>query len=681
MFKMNLRLTRGLAGSGGARGATRPTSNRSAGALARVFVGRMIERAGAPALLLLAVCSHPDIASAAGATSPPPKQGSALLKTDILGIFAHPDDETGIASTLAFYALGRTSVVANAYCTRGEGGGNMVGTQSGRALGDLREAELRDCLATLGVRYCYFLDQLDWAYTESLSATLEKWGKEETLGRLVRVIRSLRPEVIVTMNPAPRPGQHGHHQAAGVLATEAFTAAADPGRFPLQLSKEGLEVWQTRRLFYSGGEGDNVFTIAVNGPLADGRTPGRVAGTALANHRSQAFGNFSNAPWLERPQKFTLVKSVVPVPAGRSDLLQDLPCEKTSSSPVPLGGPRPEANLELEFVPRPAFAHYRQWVKDQGIEHVAQRFQADLPVVAGESNLLRLRVSNPGITPLQGELAITVPATWTVEPQTQKLALAGGAQSEITLRVTAPDGVKADAELKGTLATSGSMSETKALLHPLPHSHVARMTVKPTLDGSDTGWEDIPVLAISPADLAEGKVANEADSSARFRLAHDGSTLFIDVQVKDDVVATNIAPNDIKGHWRSDSIEICVDPVGGAEHTMGCYKLGVFPFDTSGVVRAERDADANQGPAEETAPGTRFASRRTADGYRIQVAIPFSEAGLPPDHKRFGFNLIIYDGDKRNAAIGENINKSRIAWAPRPGVQGRPEDWGRLDLR
>lgn len=62
----------------------------------------------------------------------PPKQGAAMLKTDILGVFAHPDDETGVGAVLAYYSLGRTSVVANVYCTRGEGGGNMVGTQTGQ---------------------------------------------------------------------------------------------------------------------------------------------------------------------------------------------------------------------------------------------------------------------------------------------------------------------------------------------------------------------------------------------------------------------------------------------------------------------------------------------------------------------------------------------------------------------
>src|SRR5947208_660288 len=92
-------------------------------------------------------------------------------------------------------------------------------------------------------------------------------------------------------------GEHGHHQAAGVRATETFTAAADPNRFPLQISKEGLVPWQPRRLFYGGGNTNQICaTIKVNEPFANGETPAQMAGKALANHRSQAFGNFSNSP-------------------------------------------------------------------------------------------------------------------------------------------------------------------------------------------------------------------------------------------------------------------------------------------------------------------------------------------------------------------------------------------------
>ena len=172
---------------------------------------------------------------------------------------------------------------------------------------------------------------------------------------------------------------------------------------------------------------------------------------------------------------------------------------------------------------------------------------------------------------------------------------------------------------------------------------------------------------------------NAEDSSARFRLGTRGRTLFLDIHVKDDLVVTNIAPDDIKGHWRSDSVEICIDPIGGAENALGSYKLGIFPFDTTGKVNAARDADARPGPLARTAPKTKLASFKTPDGYRILAAIPFQEIGIS-SARRVGFNLLIYDGDKRDAAIGENINQSRLAWAPRSGVQGRPEDWGRLDL-
>jgi LmbE family N-acetylglucosaminyl deacetylase len=631
-------------------------------------------------VLTHAFCAMCSVAALAQPIPTDARQGAQLLKTDIMGVFAHPDDETGVAATLAFYALGRTSVVANVYCTRGEGGGNMVGTQSGAALGALREAELRDCLSTLGVRYCYFLDQLDWAYTESLAATLEKWGKEQTLEKLVRLVRALRPEVMVTMNPAPTPGQHGHHQAAGILATEAFTAAADPNRYSLQLTREGLTVWQPRKLFYSGGGGQIVVTVAVNELLPNGKTPAQVAAQALANHRSQAFGNFGNSAWLQRPQKFTLVKAFVPVSPGETDLMQGLPNLAASGVPVSMAAASSTEPLDLEFVPRPALARYRTWLKEQGIEHVAYQFPADLPLVAGQSNAVRLYLANRDAAVLEGDLAIGAPAGWLVQPARQHITIRTAAISEIELRVTPPAEVRSEIELDATFTIAGTSFETKAKVHPLPHSSAIRLKTPPTLDGTDHGWEKVPMLTISPTNLVQGKVADEADSSAVFRVAHDGTTLFVDVQVKDDAVITNIAPNDIRGHWRSDSVEICLDPVGGAEHTMGCYKLGIIPFDTTGVVRAARDADANQGPVEETAPGTRLASRRTADGYRIQVAIPFAEIGLHPGKKQLGFNLIIYDGDKRDAALGENINKSRIAWSPCSGVQGRPEDWGRIDL-
>ncbi len=424
--------------------------------------------------------------------------------------------------------------------------------------------------------------------------------------------------------------------------------------------------------------------VQVDRPLPDGQTPGDIAARALVNHRSQAFGNFAGSPWLKRPQTFTLISSFVAPQTSESDLLQGLPTTATELKAVELAPPQTPKAIDLSFVPLPALNRYRLWVNQQHIEHSATQFRTDLPLVSGVASEVQIRVENNGTDILEAELELEVPSGWTVEPSKQNIRIEKQGRGIPRFQVTPPNNIRGEIELVAHLSSKakGERSEASAMAHLLPRAQIVRLDQPPALDGTDRGWERLPFLEITPKDLVEGHVKNESDSSARFRIAHDGQSMFVDVQVKDDVVVTNIAPNDIKGHWRSDSVEICVDPVGGSEHTFGSYKLGIFPFDTTGVVRGERDADAHQGPIEETAPGTRLYSFRTPDGYRIKVSIPFAELGLNyPLRRGLGFNLIIYDGDKADAALGENINKSRIAWSPRPGVQGRPEDWGRLELQ
>jgi len=607
------------------------------------------------------------------------EQGENMLKTDILAVFAHPDDETGMAATLAHYAWGRSARIAHVYCTRGEGGGNMVGTHAGPALGALREAELQQCLQRLGVRHVRFLDQLDWAYTESAAATLEKWGLEISLERLVRLIRLFRPEIILTMNPAPTPGQHGHHQAAGILATEAFDAAADASRFSLQLSKEGLRPWQPRRLFYSGA-GEPGVTLEVTHRLPNELTPAQIAGNALSQHRSQGFGAMVNAPWLQRPQRFALVKTWVPSEELRDDLLQGLPAaDSLLHSKHALAQP-PAPSFDFQFVPRPAFQRYQAWTRRHRLEHWTQRYQADLPVIEGTPSEVKISVSHPWPQPLRGTLEMKVPSGWQVRPRSSNLTLPAGQKQTASFQVIAPPGTTADATLTASWSSAEWSTNVSAIAHPVPSARVPKHRRPLSIDLDPEPAFQTARLAITSKQLAQGKTDGEADSSSRVRLAHDGRRLWIDVEVTDDVVVTNIAPNDIRGHWRTDSVEVCLDPRPGSEHTLGCYKLGIFPFDLTGRVRAARDADASQGPVEETAPETRIASSRTPNGYRVRAVIPFSEIGLKKGQKELGFNIIIYDGDKRDAAVGENINESRIAWAPRPGVMGRPEDWGRLAL-
>lgn len=606
-------------------------------------------------------------------------QGAELMKTDLLGVFAHPDDETGVAATTARYALGEKRTVAHVYCTRGEGGGNMVGTQSGPALGVLREAELRDCLRTLGVRYCYFLDRHDFAYTESLLATLERWGHEAILGDLVRLVRSLRPEVIITMDPAPTPGQHGNHQAAGLLATEAFDAAADPARFPEQLSAEGLHPWQVRKLYYSGWDDRLQTTITVTNAIEGVGFPWQVAAEALSNHRSQAFGQFAMNPRFRRAQMFRLVKSVVPGEV-ETDLFRGLPLSANiRPTPVRLAAESP-TGLRIAFQSRPAISNYNRWVKAQRLDGIARAIPADLSVVAGQPNMVTLSLDNDTRETLRGALRLSVPTGWSVEPSTLAYELNPGQGKVQRLKLVPAAAALGAAMLEARMDGAATTNAVARLsLNAVPLMRAVRLSSPPSVDGSERGWEGVAFQEIPSTRVWQGQARDAADVSGRFRVAVSGRTLYLDVQVRDDVVVTNIAPDDIKGHWRSDSIEICLDPQAGAENALGAYKLGVFPFDTTGVVKGARDADARPGPIAQSAPGTRLASFRTADGYRILASIPMAEAGLSRG-RRIGFNLLIYDGDKAGAALGENINKTRLAWAARPGVQGRPEDWGRLDL-
>jgi mycothiol S-conjugate amidase len=73
--------------------------------------------------------------------------------------------------------------------------------------------------------------------------------REKVSGQLVALIRTLRPQVVVTFNPY---GGYGHpdHIAIHHATLAAFTDAADPARYPEQLG-EGLSTWAPSKLYYS----------------------------------------------------------------------------------------------------------------------------------------------------------------------------------------------------------------------------------------------------------------------------------------------------------------------------------------------------------------------------------------------------------------------------------------------
>ncbi|WP_433616457.1 sugar-binding protein [Dactylosporangium sp. CA-139114] len=190
-----------------------------------------------------------------GLASPAQAKPSAPIDLDIMFIGAHPDDEAGQLGMFGYWNETHNMKAGVITMTRGEGGGNAVGLEEGPALGILREGEERRAVGWAGVKNVYNLDALDFYYTASAPLSKQIWGYQNSLSRIVRTIRTTKPEVIVTMNPSATQGNHGNHQEAAMLAVEAFYAAADPSVFPEQITKEGLKPFRPARLFQAGGSG------------------------------------------------------------------------------------------------------------------------------------------------------------------------------------------------------------------------------------------------------------------------------------------------------------------------------------------------------------------------------------------------------------------------------------------
>ncbi|MCW5899333.1 MAG: PIG-L family deacetylase [Flavobacteriales bacterium] len=226
-----------------------------------------------------------------------------MQKLNVLGsvlyIVAHPDDEN--TRLIAWLANGKKVRTGNLSLTRGDGGQNLIGPELGDALGIIRTQELMEARRIDGGEQ-FFTRAVDFGYSKTAAESFDKWGKQEVLSDVVRVIRMFRPDVIITRFAPDRSAGHGHHEASAILAEEAFDLAGDPKAFPEQL-EQGLEPWQPRRLFFNGStwwkkdladiakSDPDWFSVDVGGydPLL-GLSYTEIAGRSRSMHKSQGFG-------------------------------------------------------------------------------------------------------------------------------------------------------------------------------------------------------------------------------------------------------------------------------------------------------------------------------------------------------------------------------------------------------
>jgi LmbE family N-acetylglucosaminyl deacetylase len=742
-------------------------------------------------ILVTAVMGQAIVGAQGDDESPVPSTSDDLVKVDVLFVGAHPDDDSITTATFVRYIKDEGKKAGVITATRGEGGGNATGRQLGPSLGIVREAEQRQALGQLGISHLYYLNELDWAFTTSATATEEFWGYEEPLGNLVRLMRVLKPDVVVTMNPSSA-GGHGHHQYAAKLATEAFWLAGDPTAFPEQIEEEFIDPWQPLKLYYGMGYGGSGLQVSLEVPTNEYSpraymTYADLEANALLFYRSQGFDNFYTVPAPARrlsPETFALGASLLPVAENETSMfagiddgiatapamvqLEVLPQDffisqggqtsvdvvfrnysdiDLSDVTLSLGAPEGwevtgesgatdvaageettatftlnvpadadvadmqqfvgrfdavDANGDGRYATKPGFVWatpplsvelqpvraveiFRDWVVRVGMEQLYTLESTRIAVGANSTTNIPVILTNRSAEDIEATVDISVGSEEiSVDAETQTVTVPAGEEMTVDFAVTVPDGL---AQLESEVTLTGTYGDTElsevGTLQVVPSTTATRVASAPTIDGDLSEYSGMDTLAIPFDNLWQGEADDAADLTGDFSLAYDDEFLYVAVTVQDQTIVSNIAPNDIKGHWRSDSVEITVDPQGPgvSEHTLTTFKTGIFPFDTEGNVQAERDADANQGLISVTAPDMQVASAETDNGYVLEVAIPWNAVpGEISAGDTIGFNILLYDCDKADAAVGENCTETRTAWSAWGQIQGNPRVWGHLTL-
>lgn len=145
------------------------------------------------------------------------------MTSSLLAVFAHPDDETFAAGgTLArAHAEGvRTALYVATDGAAGRASGMDV---DGRAeLARLRRRELLAAAGVLGVGRVFLPRYPD--------GELAAVPADDLVTDIVRAIRMVRPQVVVTFGPEGAPNRHRDHRAISRAATAAFFLSGEPAR-------------------------------------------------------------------------------------------------------------------------------------------------------------------------------------------------------------------------------------------------------------------------------------------------------------------------------------------------------------------------------------------------------------------------------------------------------------------
>ena len=407
-------------------------------------------------LLVVLVCEAQGVRQAPAI--PPPDDRMA---TDILLVVAHPDDETAVTGYLARAIFDEHRKVAVVYGTRGDAGGNAYGQEQAAALGAVRETEVRRALASFGVMNVWILGAPDTPGQDVLRS-LETWRHGERLAEVVRLIRLTRPKVVMTWLPAYVAGEnHDDHQAAAVLASEAFDLAGDPTAFPEQIAPprdrndisnltEGLHPWQAQKLYFFS-DASHVDFMERKGPVypVDAVSPARgvpyykLAAEEAAFHLTQSDTGMAAKQALDK-NDFTEFKDPVRLILGKShvkgsatgDVFEGVVAER-----IPYHGVRgydPIARTGVTVELAGPWAFYRDFVRAHNLDALVDLLRPEVAVPAGGNLWVPILIHNDSEQAQEVDISAVLPESWNVASETIRYVIASHETYPVQARVKTP---------------------------------------------------------------------------------------------------------------------------------------------------------------------------------------------------------------------------------------------------
>ena len=182
---------------------------------------------------------------------------------------------------------------------------------------------------------------------------------------------------------------------------------------------------------------------------------------------------------------------------------------------------------------------------------------------------------------------------------------------------------------------------------PVPDTVIPRAASAPTVDGDLGEWPALRfLLTAETAARAEGSQPrpDPSDISVSFDLRWDAGFLYFGARVRDDVRMVDSA-----NVWEDDSVELYLDGDDDSDpaYDSNDYQLTIVRDGRLG----SRGAVVTPGSL-----GAELATRDTAEGWELEIAVPWSRLGGDPSAGRaVGVNVAYNDDDTGGAEDSHGV--------------------------